>query len=110
MPAGFASYGEFWRYYLSDHLRPPTRALHYFSNAFAVMLVVKSALDLDPLVLAGAIMVSVIGGWLADLVVERRGGATFAAPLWSYASSWRMTLLWFSGRLQAAYRTAGVID
>ena len=46
--------------------------------------------------------------WIAHFVVEKNRPATFAHPLWSLVSDYRMAWIWLTGRLGAELAEAGV--
>ncbi len=105
---GFASFEAFWPYYLGEHARPATRAIHVAGTWMAAALLLL-ALVAGPLWLL--LLVPVIGygfAWGAHLAVERNRPATFTYPFWSLRGDLRMAWLAASGRLGAEVRRHGV--
>ena len=105
---GPATFAEFWPYYLRQHSRPRTRALHYFGTTLVVLVVGVALfsgrwawlLAVPP---AGYAFASV-----GHFAVERNRPATFTYPLWSLAADFRMWALWLTGRLGRELDRAGV--
>lgn len=107
-PPRINTYKEFWPYYLREHARPRTRAIHLFGTWLATVLL-AAGLAAGSLVL---IILSLFAGygpaWVAHFFVEKNRPATFTYPLWSLASDYRMALAWLSGRLPDELAKAGV--
>ncbi|GAK32178.1 hypothetical protein JCM17846_03450 [Iodidimonas nitroreducens] len=102
------SYGAFFLFYLREHARPLTRALHY-AAAFASLAVLFYGLVIGPLWLVLLMPLAGYGlAWFAHFFIEKNRPATFQYPGWSLISDYVMTWLWLTGRLGPWLDKAGV--
>ena len=102
------TFDAFWLFYLREHSRPRTRALHYAGTAL-VLLFAAAAVLTGNWWFAALLPIAGYGfAWTAHLAVERNRPATFTYPLWSLAADFRMFFLWASGRLGPELRRAGL--
>ena len=103
-------FDDFWLFYLREHSRPRTRALHYAGTAL-VLLIAAAALATRTWWLLILLPVAGYGfAWTAHMKVERNRPATFTYPLWSFLADFRMFFLWVTCRLTPELRRAGVSD
>jgi hypothetical protein len=103
-----STYSQFWPYYLREHAKPLTRAIHFLGTALAVITLGAATILGSGWLLLAALAIGYGPAWYAHFFIERNRPATFPFPLWSLISDFRMTGLWLSGRLSKELELAGV--
>lgn len=107
-PTPITGYDDFWPYYLREHAKPGTRALHYAGTGLAVLCFLAAVIRGRPWLALGALVAGYGPAWTAHVFVEKNRPATFTYPLWSLISDFRMAWCWLTGRLDADLLRAGV--
>lgn len=96
----YASFAEFWPFYIREHSRAPTRWLH-FSGLLLAAVALAAGLTLGSRYL---LLVPIAGyglAWAGHFFVEGNRPATFRYPLYSLRGDFRMFRLMATGRMQA---------
>ena len=106
----YRSFTDFWPFYLREHSRPRTRALHYAGTTLVIAVALFAILSGRWLWLLAIPLAGYGFAWLAHFAVEKNRPATFTYPLWSLAADFKMWWLWLTGRLGAELERAGVRD
>ena len=106
----FASFADFWPFYLSQHSRRMTRALHFAGTNAAVVLMVMAAWRRNAWLLLVGLGVVYGLAWIGHFFVEHNRPATFRYPLWSFAGDWKMWALTWNGHLRRELRRHGIAD
>jgi hypothetical protein len=108
MTEKFGSFREFWPFYLREHSRPMTRALHYIGTTLVVLIALAALFAGEWWILLAMPLAGYFFAWIAHFRVERNRPATFTYPLWSLAADFRMWWFWLTGRLKPELDRAGV--
>ncbi len=98
-PKKFASYDEFFEFYLQQHSDPRNRILHAVGTTLGVVVVAGALYLGHPWY---ALLFFPIGygfAWTGHFLLEKNKPATFGHPFWSFISDFRMIGLMLTGRL-----------
>jgi hypothetical protein len=82
-PAGFATFREFYPYYLQQHCNPISRRLHVIGTLLAIGCVIAALLSGRWAVLLAVPLAGYGLAWAGHLLFEHNSPATFAYPLYS---------------------------
>jgi hypothetical protein len=93
------SFEQFWPYYVAQHSKKSTRALHLAGTTLVLVTLAGSAVMLAP---RWALLAPVVGyapAWVGHFFFERNRPATFRYPWWSLRGDFRMYALTLAGRM-----------
>jgi hypothetical protein len=99
MARRFQTYAEFWPFYLREHARPATRAIHYVATIASALVLVWAIVTQNWWWVLAFPVLGYAPAWIGHFFIEKNKPATFAAPLWSLISDYPMCGLFLSGRL-----------
>ena len=108
MREAFKSFAEFWPYYLSEHAKPTTRALHFAGTAAGLVLAFLALTSGNFWLLLIALICGYGPAWIGHYFVEKNRPATFRHPLWSLIADFRMFFFFISGRLGEELQRFGI--
>lgn len=93
------SYAEFWDFYVAEHSKPATRALHYVGTSIGMAVLVwfiwRGTWYYFPL----CFVCGYAFAWFAHFVIEKNKPATFKYPFWSFVSDYKMFFYFVTGRM-----------
>ena len=99
MASPYRTYQEFWPFYLREHSKPQTRAIHYIGSIASVVVLIWALATQNWWWLLAVPFCGYSFAWFAHFFVEKNKPATFQAPVWSLISDYRMCALFLSGHL-----------
>ena len=98
MAERYRTYQEFWPFYVSQHMNPTNRALHFVGTSL-VWACLLGALLVSTAWLGAAPVAGYTFAWVGHFFFERNRPATFSYPLWSLRGDFRMFRLTLLGRM-----------
>lgn len=108
MAERFSSFGDFWPFYLREHARPETRAVHIAGTWAAVAALLWGLLAGRWWLVLAAPVIGYACAWVSHALIERNRPATFTHPAWSLRADMRLAWLAATGRLGAELRRNGL--
>ncbi|MCA3277996.1 MAG: DUF962 domain-containing protein [Roseomonas sp.] len=108
MSEGFKSFAEFWPYYLQEHAKPATRALHFAGTGAGLLLAFVALISGNYWLLLAALICGYGPAWIGHYFIEKNRPATFRHPLWSLIADFRMFFFFITGRLGDELRRCGL--
>ena len=94
----YASFGEFWPFYVREHSKPMTRTLHFVGTTLLWPILALAVL-VSPWWLLAAPVAGYGFAWSAHFFVEKNRPATFTYPVWSLVGDFRMYWLMLRGAM-----------
>ena len=84
----YNTFNEFYPFYLSEHMNPICRALHFIGTLGVIILITSSYYNYNFIFLAPICGYSF--AWIGHFVFEKNKPATFTYPLYSFLADWAM--------------------
>ncbi|HEX7741032.1 MAG TPA: DUF962 domain-containing protein [Sphingobium sp.] len=103
-----AEFREFWPYYLQEHARPGTRALHYAGTSLVIILAGALSFTGRWWIMPAIPLVGYGFAWIGHGLVERNRPATLRYPLWSLRADFWMWFRFITGRMGRELAHAGI--
>ena len=95
----FETYAEFWPFYMQEHSKPATQALHVAGTIMGIVLAIFLIADGHAWY---ALLCPIVGygfAWYSHFFIQKNRPATFQYPLWSFISDFKMAYLFLIGKL-----------
>lgn len=97
--AEYASFREFYPYYLSEHRNPICRRLHVVGSTLVIACLVALAVTSNPWWVLAALVCGYAFAWVGHYFFEHNRPATFRHPLYSLMGDWAMYRDVLTGRI-----------
>ena len=88
MVAQYKSFKEFYPFYLSEHMNPICRTLHFIGSALVIGLIISAFFNIKRL-----LFVPLCGygfAWVGHFFFEKNKPATITYPIYSLIGDWFM--------------------
>ena len=95
----FASFSEFYPFYLAEHSHRVCRRLHFVGSSLVIGCVVMLIRSGDPWWLLYALLCGYGFAWIGHFFFEKNKPATFKYPFYSFAGDWVMYKEMLTGKI-----------
>jgi len=99
MAKSYASFAEFYPFYLSEHANRMCRRLHFIGTSLVLGCVVAAMVTGNAWWLLAAPVCGYGFAWIGHFRFEKNRPATFEYPLYSFAGDWLMYRDMLMGRI-----------
>lgn len=99
-PQAFASFRDFYPYYLSEHANPVCRRLHYLGSTLALACLAMLLASGNTWWLLAGLVAGYGCAWIGHFAFEKNRPATFKHPFYSFAGDWLMFADMLRGRIR----------
>ncbi len=97
--ARFASFRDFYPYYLREHANRTCRRLHFVGTTLVIACLVALAVTRDAWWVVAALVCGYGFAWIGHLFFEHNRPATFRHPVYSLMGDWVMYADILRGRI-----------
>lgn len=98
-PHRFASFAEFYPFYLSEHSNRTCRRLHFVGSTLALLCLGALALTGNPWWVPAGVVAGYGFAWAGHFGFEKNKPASFRRPLYSFIGDWVMYRDIWAGRI-----------
>ena len=95
----FASFREFYPFYLAEHANRTCRRLHVVGSTLVIACIVALAITRNLWWLAAALVCGYGFAWIGHSFFEHNRPATFRHPVYSFVGDWVMYAQVMTGRI-----------
>ena len=96
----FASFAEFYPFYLSEHANRTSRRLHFVGTSLGLGLLIAAITTANPWLVPAALVCGYAFAWVGHFFFEKNRPATFSYPFYSFAGDWVMWKEILTGRIR----------
>jgi hypothetical protein len=99
MAQSYASFAEFYPYYLAEHANRTCRRLHFVGTSLVIGCLVALVASGNPWWIAAALACGYGFAWIGHFFFEHNRPATFRHPFYSFVGDWAMYRDMLAGRI-----------
>ncbi|HVE89155.1 MAG TPA: DUF962 domain-containing protein [Burkholderiaceae bacterium] len=96
----FATFREFYPFYLSEHRNRKCRRMHFAGSSLALIFVVIAITTRNPWWLLAGLICGYGFAWIGHFVFEKNRPASFKQPLYSFIGDWVMYADVWTGKIR----------
>jgi hypothetical protein len=100
MPKRFASFAEFYPFYLEEHASRTNRRLHFVGTSLVIVVALVAVIGARWWLLAALPVIGYGFAWVGHFFVERNRPATFSHPVYSLIGDFAMWRDMLTGRIR----------
>ena len=86
----YASFGDFYPFYLSEHSQAATRRLHFLGSSLSLACLLALVVTGNLWWLVAGLVCGYGFAWFSHFAFEKNRPATFRQPLYSFMGDWKM--------------------
>lgn len=99
MATRYATFAEFYPWYLTQHATLGCRRAHFLGSSSAVAALVQYLDSMNPWWLLAAVVSGYGGAWIGHFFFEKNRPASFSQPVYSFMADWKMWWQMLTGKL-----------
>lgn len=96
----YASFREFYPFYLSEHSNRTCRLLHFIGTSLVIGVIIAAIMQRDARWLWLAPIAGYGFAWLGHFIFEKNRPASFKQPMYSFMGDWAMYWDILRGRIE----------
>jgi hypothetical protein len=96
----YASFREFYPFYLSEHRNRTCRRLHFVGTTLGLVFLVAAMVTANGWFVLLGLVLGYALAWVGHFFFERNRPATFRQPLYSFVGDWAMYGDILTGRIK----------